>query len=76
MLTKANTKLASLLPPNIALIIAGVFLGALYAFSIEPYLNLVEQLGLKINPDNMIMDYVVSLVWATFFGVCIIFFHT
>jgi len=74
MLTKANTKLASLLPPNIALIIAGVFLGALYAFSIEPYLNLVEQLGLKINPDNMIMDYVVSLVWATFFGVCIIFF--
>jgi len=74
MLTKANTKLASLLSPNIALIIAGVFLGALCAFSIEPYLNLVEQLGFRINQDNMNMDYVVSLVWATFFGACIIFF--
>jgi hypothetical protein len=73
MLTKANTKLASLLPPNIALIIVGVFLGALCAFSIAPYLNLVEQLGFRINQDNMTMDYVVSLVWATFFGACIIF---
>ena len=74
MLTKVNTKLASLLPPNIALITAGVFLGALCAFSIEPYLNLVEQLGFKINQDDITMDYVVSLVWATFFGACIIFF--
>ena len=76
MLTKANTKLSSLLPPNIALIIAGVFFGALCAFSIDPYLNLVEQLGFRIKQVNMTMymDYVASLVWATFFGACIIFF--
>lgn len=73
MLTKANTKLSSLLFPNTALIIAGVVFGALGAFSIGPYLDMVEQLGFRISQDDMAMDYAVSLVWAAFLGACIIF---
>ena len=72
MPTKINARFP-FLSPNIALIIAGVFFGALCAFSIAPYLILVEQLGFRIPQDNMVLDYVVSLVWATFFGACIIF---
>ena len=72
MPTKINARLP-FLSPNIALIIAGVFFGALCAFSVGPYLTLVEQLGFRIAQDNMGLDYSVSLVWATFFGACIIF---
>jgi len=73
MLTKANTKLSSLLFPNTALIITGVVFGALGAFSIGPYLDMVEQLGFRIPQPDMAMDYAVSLVWAGFLGACIIF---
>jgi len=73
MLTKANTKLSSLLFPNTALIITGVVFGALGAFSIGPYLDMVGQLGFRIPQDDMAMDYAVSLVWAAFLGACIIF---
>jgi len=82
MLTKANTKLSSLLFPNTALIITGVVLGALGAFYIGPYLDWVEQLGFRIQDSlvkaggrqsDMAMDYAVSLVWAGFLGAGIIF---
>ena len=62
MLTKANTKLSSLLFSNTALIITGVVLGALGAFSIGPYLDMVEKLGFRIPQDDMGKDYAVSLV--------------
>jgi hypothetical protein len=72
MPTKVDTGL-SFSSPNIILIISGVFFGVVCAFSLGPYLNLVEQLGFRIPQDDMITDYATSLVWATFLGVCIIF---
>lgn len=72
MPTKVDPRL-SFLYPNILFIISGVFLGALCTFYLGPYLNLVEQLGTSIFvQDDMIKDYITSLVWATFFGTCII----
>ena len=60
-------------PPNIKLIISGIFVGVIFAFFLGPYLSLVEQLGFRIPQNNMTLDYVVSLVWAAFLGACIIF---
>jgi len=72
MPTKVDTRL-SFLSPNIILIILGVFLGAICTFLLEPYFILVEKLGFRIPHDDIITDYVTALVWATFFGACIIF---
>ena len=72
MPTKINARLP-FLSRNIVLIITGVVFGALGAFSIGPYLDMVEQLGFRIPQDDMAMDYAVSLVWAAFLGACIVF---
>jgi hypothetical protein len=57
---------------SFSLVILGLFLGVALTFSLGPYLDFVLQLGFRIPQNDLARDYVISLLWATFLGICIV----
>ena len=57
----------------LSIIISGVIFGIALAYSLPPYLDLVEDLGHNVASDDITKDYAIALGWATFLGASILF---
>jgi hypothetical protein len=72
MISKAKTHLF-LKPGNLWIISLGVVVGLALAFILPSYMNLVIDLGHRIQQSDMRTDYTTAVAWAGVLGISILF---